>query len=245
MQKAKRAFIILLGAWLLLTTLIVTVLSFGNPVSRAVISMGWGVICLWIIVCGGLMYRFRESIRRIVQKVPLPWHVTFVLFTTSLALLEETISTSMTNLAPVFGVKLGEAYITASANYFDVVLYHSVITLIGPFVCWALALKRYDFSPFSVFIVFGISGTLLEMLYGGAIHVFEFGLWIFVYGLMVFLPAYSIPSAERRGARPVKWHHHVLMVFMPALFIPLFSWIPNVIDANHPQPVHFPPMQGR
>ena len=33
----------------------------------------------------------------------------------------------MTNCAPLFGVPFGQAYITASANYFDVVLYHSVV----------------------------------------------------------------------------------------------------------------------
>jgi hypothetical protein len=39
--------------------------------------------------------------------------------TTALALMEEAITSSMTNLAPLFGVKIGEAYITASTNYFD------------------------------------------------------------------------------------------------------------------------------
>lgn len=244
MYKGKRAFIKFLGAWLLLSTLIVTIFSFGNPASRAIIGMGWGVIVLWIVICGGLMYRFRDPIRRTVLKVPLPWQLTFVLFVTFLALLEETVTTVMTNLAPVFGVKIGEAYIAASTNYFDVVSFHSVITLIGPFVFWALALKRYDFGPFAAFVMFGVSGTLMEVLYGGAAHFFEFGLWIFIYGLMIFLPAYSIPSAEQRGARWAKWYHYVLMVFVPALFTPLFSWIPHVIDPNHPQPVHFPPMKG-
>ena len=36
-------------------------------------------------------------------------------------LLEEAITTLMTNCAPFLGVSIGQAYITASANYFDVV----------------------------------------------------------------------------------------------------------------------------
>ena len=46
-----------------------------------------------------------------------------------LAMLEEVVTTSMTNCAPLFGVKIGEAYITASSNYFDVILRHSVVGL--------------------------------------------------------------------------------------------------------------------
>lgn len=54
------------------------------------------------------------------------WKKKFVVFATVLALIEEAITTTMTNLAPLFGVEIGEAYITASTNYVDVVLFHSV-----------------------------------------------------------------------------------------------------------------------
>ena len=243
MYSSKRIFIIFLGVWLLLSTLVVTFFALGNQMFRAVMGMAWGVIIFWIIICGGLMYRFREPIRNLVLKIFLHWQIKFVLFVTLLALLEEAITTTMTNLAPLFGVKIGEAYITASTNFLDVVFFHSVIVFIGPFIFWALALKRYDFSPFATFLLFGISGVFAEVSFGGLQHFTEFGFWIFVYGLMIFLPAYTIPPAIERGVRQPKFYHYILMVFLPALFIPLFAWIPKVIDQNHPQPTHFLPLQ--
>ena len=242
MHNGKRIFIILFGIWLLLSTFIVTLFLLGNPIARAVIGMGWGVIIFWIMICGGLMYRFRESIRNTVLKIQLPWQIKFVLFVTLLALLEEVVTTTMTNLAPFFGVKIGEAYITASTNFFDVVFFHSVIMFVGPFIFWALALKRYDYSPFATFLIFGISGVFAEVSFGGPQHFLEFGFWIFVYGLMIFLPAYSLPSAEERGARPTRFYHYILMIFLPVLFVPLFAWIPHIIDPHHPQPTHFLPL---
>jgi hypothetical protein len=53
-----------------------------------------------------------------------------VLFCTLLALAEEAVTTTMTNLAPLFGVKMGEVAITASANYIEVVTQHSVIVFV-------------------------------------------------------------------------------------------------------------------
>ena len=242
MHNWKRIFIILLGIWLLLWAAMVTLFVFENPLGRAATGMLWGVIILWIALCGGTMYRFRNNIRELIVKIRLPWQIKFVSLATALALLEEAIATLMTNLAPLFGVKIGEVYVTASINFLDVVLFHSVIVFIGTFVFWALALKRYDFSPFAAFLIFGISGVFAEVLFGGPNHFAEFGLWIFVYGLMLFLPAYTIPPAVERGAKQPKFYHYILMIFLPALFIPLFAWIPVVIDSNHPQPTHFSPL---
>ena len=104
---------------------------------RAVLGMGWGLILLWIGVGGMLMYRFREPIREGLLKIRLDWRLKFILFATFLALTEEAITTTMTNLAPLFGVKVGEAYITASTNYLDVVALHSVVMFVPLFVGWA------------------------------------------------------------------------------------------------------------
>jgi hypothetical protein len=58
------------------------------------------------------------------------------------------------------------------------------------FVVWAWLLSRYRFSPSSVFLLFGMNGVLAELLIGGpALLMAPF--WIFIYGLMIFLPAYS------------------------------------------------------
>ena len=40
----------------------------------------------------------------------------------------------MTNCAPLFGVEMGEVYITASGNDMDVVLFHSVVVFVPQFL---------------------------------------------------------------------------------------------------------------
>jgi hypothetical protein len=183
MKSRRKLFVFVLALWLLLSTLTVTALVWPNPRTRAVLGMGWGLIVPWIFVGGGLMYHWRDAARVWVLRVPLDWRLKFVLFATALALVEEAITTTMTNLAPLFGVKVGEAYITASANYLDVVGLHSVIVFVPLFVGWAALVWRYGFDPFEVFLLFGITGTIAEMSFGPQ-HALEFGMWIFVYGLM-------------------------------------------------------------
>lgn len=241
-QRLARWFVILLGGWLLLSTSLVTVAVYQKPSHRAVLGMGWGLIVLWILVGGSLTFFLRERVRRSLGGVRLDWRFQFVLFATLLALIEEAITTTMTNLAPWFGVKIGEAYITASANYLDVVGLHSVVMFVGMFVGWALLLWRWWFSPFQVFLLFGITGLLAESLTFGLQNLTQFGLWIFVYGLMVYLPAYCVP--QDRAARPVRWWHFPLAMVIPILCVPLspFPWIRFLFFPGHPD-LHFPPIQ--
>ncbi len=148
--KAKSIFIGALASWLVLSTSTITVLTWPNPRVRATVGLGWGLILLWIGLCGLLMYRFREPIRAAALGLQLGWRTKFILMATVLALIEEAITTTMTNLAPLFGVKIGQAYITASTNYLDVVGLHSVVMFVPLFVGWAVILSRYAFSPFAV-----------------------------------------------------------------------------------------------
>jgi hypothetical protein len=242
MKHARSIFVIALALWLVLTTSAVTIFVWQNHRARAVIGMGWGLILLWIFLGGMLMHCFREPIRAAVARVRLDWRLKFILLATTLALIEEAITTTMTNLAPLFGVKVGEAYITASANYLDVVAMHSVVVFIPMFVAWAVILWRYDFSPFAVFLLFGLTGTLAEMTFGPQ-HAREFGLWIFVYGLMVYLPAFCVPTD--RQARTPRWWHYPLAVVAPFLFIPLvpLPLISGLLSPHHPK-IHFPPIGG-
>ena len=100
---------------------------------RAAFLMRLGLIVVWI-VCGGLgMLRLREPILNVCLRFRLDASVQFVLLATFLALVEEMITTTLTNMAPLFGVPLGAAYITASSNYFDVVCFHSVVVCIFSF----------------------------------------------------------------------------------------------------------------
>ena len=126
--------------------------------------MAWGLILLWIGGGGLIMWHWRDPWDRLAAKVRLPWMLKFVLGCTALALIEEAVTTLMTNCAPLFGMRVGEAYITSSANYFDVVLYDSVVVFVPLFVGWAVMLRFWTFSPFTIFLLFGISGTLCETL---------------------------------------------------------------------------------
>jgi len=201
---------------------------------RAAFLMRLGLIVVWI-VCGGLgMLRLREPIRNVCRRFRLDASVQFVLLATFLALVEEMITTTLTNMAPLFGVPLGAAYITASSNYFDVVCFHSVVVFIPMFIGWAVLLRRYAFSPAAVFLLFGISGVLAEALYGGGQALLDMGLWVFVYGLMVYLPAYILPANS--AAKPPRWWHYGLAILLPLVFaVP----VALVVGAIHPVRVHF------
>jgi hypothetical protein len=228
-----------LAVWLgLSTTAVLIVVSIGGgPNTRAVVLMGSGLVLLWIALGGTLMHLARDRVRELVLRLPWDWRLTFVLMATLLALLEEAVTTGMTNLAPVFGVPIGAAYITASANYLDVVSLHSVVVFVPMFIAWAVILRRVAFSPTLVFVLFGLTGTLAEAGLGGAQAFAEIAMWIFVYGLMVYLPAYCIPAD--RGARPPRWWHYPLAVLLPFVFaIPVAA----VVGALHPIQIHFPPI---
>lgn len=227
------------GACLAILTGVLAVVALAAPSNtRAVILMGLGLILFWIVLGGSLMRLLRDPVRAIVRNIRLDWRAKFVLFATFLALLEEIVTTLMTNLAPVFGVPVGAAYITASANYFDVVCLHSAVVFIPMFVCWAFLLQRYDFSPNAVFVLFGLTGFVAESIYSGGQNLAEFCLWIFVYGLMVYLPAYSLPAD--RDAKAPRWWHYGLAIFLPLVFaIP----VALVIGTIHPVNIHFPPLQ--
>ena len=236
----KTFTITLLGVYLAMTTALVYFLTSANRIVHAVVSMGAGLILVWVFLGGSLMYFFRNRIKGWILRLPVPWTVKFVLFCTLLAMAEEAVTTTMTNLAPVFGVKVGQAYITASANYLDVILHHSVIVFIPWFIAWAWILSRYSFGTFWVFILFGLNGLLAETLTFGWNHLTEFAMWIFVYGLMIYLPAYTLPG--RPGARAPKVWHAFLSLLVPFLIgIPWAIFI-HLLSPNHPN-IHFPPIQ--
>jgi hypothetical protein len=186
--------------------------------SRAILLMGLTLVVSWVAIGGSLQLLGRERVRRLWLAHGGSGGLRFVLFATGLALVEEAITTSLTNLAPVFGTPVGVAYITASANYLDVVLFNSVIVFVPMFVAWAILLARWDFRPLEVFFLYGLIGSLAE----GALSPVNAlaGFWFFVYGLFVYLPAYSLPT-PRSVPRP-RWFHFVLAVVLPfVLAIPV------------------------
>ena len=199
--------------------------------------MGSGLVLLWNVAGGILMYRGRDRVRRFVLALPGWWPVKFVAFCTLLALAEEAITTTMTNLAPGLRRALGKAYITASANYLDVVCFHSVIVFVPWFVGWAWMLSRWDFHPTLVFLLFGLTGTLAETGFMPQ-KLGEIGMWVFVYGLMIYLPAYSLPPD--RGARPPRWWHYPLAIVLPFPFMVLLLPYGLIKPYLHPDPQQHP-----
>ncbi len=226
-----------LAAWTILSTLFILLIAifFMPPNDRAVIFMGTGLVLLWIVLGGALMWTMRERIRAFVLRIRLPWKVTFVLFCTLLAMTEEAVTVSMTNLAPLFGVPIGAAYITASTNYFDVIALHSVVVFVPMFIGWAWMLSRWDFSPAEVFLLFGFTGFLAEAQFSGSFNIAQAPFWIFVYGLMVWLPAYSLRSDREANNKP-KWWTYLLAIILPFVFaIPVAA----LVSFLHPFNIHF------
>jgi len=160
----------------------------------AVMLMGAALALVWNVIAGALMFVSRKLIRRLIQRSRIGRRTTFFLFATALALIEEAVTTTLTNLAPHFGSS--QAFVTASRNYLEVVVWHSVIVIAPMFAVWAWLLGKYRFSPAAVFLLFGLNGVLAEFLLGGPALIMA-PFWIFVYGLMIFLPAYSFPHGEQ------------------------------------------------
>jgi hypothetical protein len=209
------------AVWLMVIMSLETIGTFTNasletPVARAEVDMTWGLVLIWVAGGGSVTLVLRERARETFSSLPGGPRLKFFMLATGLALVEEAVTTGMTNLAPEFGVKIGQAYITASANYLDVVLFHSVIVFLPMFVAWAFMLSRYAFDPKAVLLLYGVTGMLAETISFGFQNLIEAGLWIFVYGLMVYLPAFV--ASPVAGARPPKTRHYVAALLLPIVF---------------------------
>lgn len=236
LHMTSRNFVILAGILCLFGAAfnILVLTQQNDAVLAAALKMWLGLLVGWIIISGILMHRYREIIVPWIRRLPGGWQMQFVLSATILALIEEAITTTLTNLAPAFGVPLGAAYITASSNYFDVIFFHSVIVFIPMFIAWSWLLSRYDFKPTQVFLLFGLLGTIAEAGLGGPQAVIQMGFWIFVYGLMVYLPAYALPTRPKIR-KPSFWE------YLLAIVVPYIVAIPVAVVVNllHPIRMHF------
>ncbi len=237
-RKLLAILMVIFAVWGLIVLTLATVATWHDRRHRALILMADGLALFWIVIGGLLMRRYRDQAGHLLSRLPLGWPTQFVLFATAMALLEEAVTTTMTNLAPLLGVAVGQAYITASANYLDVVLGHSVIVFVPQFAAWAWLLSRHDFQPAEVFLLFGLTGTLGETLTFGPQNLAMTGFWVWVYGLMVWLPACSLPQRPA-ARRPRAWH------YLLALILPLACAIPValIVMRLHPYSAHFPPIE--
>jgi hypothetical protein len=192
----------------------VVLVGSHDPRARAIILMALGLVLCWVLIGGLATLRYRDRLRAWLLPVRLGWGWKFLLLATALALVEEAITTTMTNLAPEFGSQIGAAYITASNNYLVVVAFSSVVVFVPEFVGWVLLLRRYAFSANEVFLLYGLLGTTMEATLNPTALIA--GFWFFVYGLMLYLPAYTVPA--RPDARRPRWFHYILAYFVPLLF---------------------------
>ena len=126
----------------------------------------------------------------------------------------------MTNLAHLFGISPYEVFITASPNYIEVVTKHSVIVFIPWFIAWGFILRKYTIHPNDVMVLFGITGVLAESLSFGLQNLLQFGFWIIIYGLMIYLPAFLVYNPENSNF--FKRKYYPLLIIVP--FLALVLW---------------------
>ena len=188
-----------------LHTVVALVVFHGerDPDKRAILCMGLGLIIIWCILGGTIMRLVREPFKALMARVRIHWTVKFVLLCIAMALLEEAVTVSMTNLAPIFGGVTEAAHITAYKGYLETVCLDSVIVFVPQFMCWAFLLWLWDFKPVEVMLLYGLTGWVMEALHSGPDNWNAVGMWTFVYGLMVYLPACTVPPD--RKAWPVRW----------------------------------------
>ena len=205
------------------------VLGEGESNERAIILMADGLILIWIVIGGLLTPKIRDWIVPLVKNSKMNWKLRFILLCTLLVLIEEAITTTMTNLAPLFGSTPEAAHITASTNYFIVVAFHSAVIIVPMFIAWSWILARWRFTPLQVMLLFGITGSIAEATVSPA-NLFG-GFWVFVYGLMIYVPACTIPN-ERDAIQP-RWWHFPMAVLLPLVFVipfvPPIIWIRNYL----------------
>lgn len=234
----KRSVIIFLLVWQFLMTTFLTLGGFENEKLGVMAKMLWGVNLLWIAAFGILSLGFREQVAEfgLRSNNRMAW---FFGGSTVLALFSEAVTTTMTNCAPLFGAEIGEVYITASANYLDVVLFHSVVVMLPQFAVLGWLLQRYMISPFAAFICYGLTGFFNEALFAGP-NPLMLAQWILIYGLFVYLP--SNLFSDRIERRKVRWFAYPGIVLLPILAsIPMVAILLLLLAPGHPR-IHFPPM---
>jgi len=235
LTRARVARIVLagLGVWAAvayLAVLTIFLLAKPDPADptkfldhRAVIFMGGLLLLIWCLIGGAAQSVWRDRFVRLARRIPIGWRTRFVLLCLVFALLEEAVTTGLTNAAPLLGGVTEAAKITASKNYLEVVCLHSVIVFWPSYIAWAVILSYFDFAPVEVMLLYGLTGWLMELWTFGPQNIGMVGMWTFVYGLMVYLPACTVPPD--RKVRPARWWMWPLAVVVVSLasvpFVPV------------------------
>ena len=88
---------VIFAVWGLIVLILATVATWHERRHRALILMADGLALFWIVIGGLLMHRYRDQAGDLLRRLPLGWPAKFVLFATAMALLEEAVTTTMTN----------------------------------------------------------------------------------------------------------------------------------------------------
>lgn len=201
---------------------LVIITSDAQEFEKAIIKMALALVVVWVIIGGGLMYLFKDIFRFIILNFPIGWKKKFFFSVLALILIEEMITTTITNLAPLFGGEVGKSFITASTNYFEVIFFHSAIMFVPFILVWTYLLSKYDFSVGQVFLLFGLLGTIGEAMLQPVALIS--GFWFFVYGLMVFIPTYSLPQRDNLK-KPGIWAYIQSILYPLILSIPMSFFV--------------------
>lgn len=216
-QRAlKRALVAFMLAWACIFNLLLLAAAWHDRVARAIVCMALILLLVWVIGFGLVSWRMGDRLAAwLAERRCIDWRAYFVVLCTLSALLEEAVTTTLSNLAPQLGDPSRKAMITASRNYLEVVALHSVVIFVPMFMAWAWLLMRWDFAPFSVFLLFGVAGTLCESIAFGPQNLMSAGFWILVYGLMVYVPALTVPVRIHMQTPRAK--HYALGLLLPLL----------------------------
>lgn len=229
----SKLLIKIIGVYSIIFLLFLSIATFTGDATnneKAIIKMALLLNLIWCVIFGIITFKYKDKIKQKFDnfKPNWNWKKKFFIFFLGLILLEEIITTTLTNLAPVLGGELGKAFITASTNYFEVVFFHSAIIFVPFIFIWIYLFSKYDFSPNQAFLLFGLVGTLAEAMLSPFALIS--GFWFFVYGLMVYLPAYTLPQRENLNSAGI-WAHiqAIILPFIVSIPMSLFViWLRSV-----------------
>jgi hypothetical protein len=204
----KALFVFVLAFQVLM---VILVFDEGTWADRAFVILNSGLLVIWVGLIGGILYRINDRTGTFLSSNR--HHIlTFALICPLLVLIEETVAVMMTNTAPLWGLTTSEASITASVNWFETVTRHSVIVFIPQFVLLAIFTKAYRSDPAHVFLMYGLCGFIGEGLAFGFVHnLWGLPFWIFVYGMIAYVPTYVLQTDPNRPVARL-WHHVLALV---------------------------------
>ena len=192
----------------------------GPREALALVTMSFGLLVIWGGLGGWLQLKLHARLSS--QPYQSAWKNFAMLFVAlvGMALLAEVVSTTMTNTAVLWGFSPREVYITASPNYLEVVLKHSVIVFLPQFIVLAWLHQRYAFQPWHWFIIYGLVGYLNEWLaFGEAASLVSLPFWMIIYGNIAYTPTSRfLPQTLRK---PLRLH-----ILLGAVFLTFLVAIP-------------------